>query len=451
MTRTVTPTPWTSSRALALAREQGKHSHPTIKGFHMVVSKTGKAVWTVRYRDRDGKDVTKVIGEVAALGNGDTTFSLEQAIERARILREQAKCQPTEMLTFQRGFEDFIKNRVTKTGEPLADRTVEDYNKRWNLYLSEYGELPLAETGVKKWLEILRLIKAKSPAQANGCKALISGIYTHQIMQEALDVNPIVAVHLSRQIMPPKKRTRRVQILDLPRFLSHFNELRSKPAREALMLMLLTGMRHSALLQMKWEHLDLPNQAYVVPPRAEGWKKFEGAFALSYLACALLQERHDAGGPAFSPYIWPGRHGKRAEAHMDCLRGTLVTLCDKAELPRVSEHDIRRTFATLANIALNDNSRMVARLLAHKWAYSQNDGDIGGLQVTLGYIGGEFNETILAANRVAEFISEVCGLLPLSDESADLLRRKGINPEHLELVELDDEDEETPEETAEAA
>lgn len=432
---------WTHEQALLLAKQPGFHPHPTFKGFYIEVSPKGKAVFRVRYRDYLGKDTTKTIGEVARVGDGATSFSLRQALARATTLRETDRTPPSERLTLNGVFEEYLKNRRTKDGEPLAERTIKDYRKKYNGYLKdEAGDWLLADTKADEWLKLLRRISERSPAQANGCKQVISGIYSYLIMLDKLETNPIAKVNKTREILPPPKRKGKLHALDLPGFALALNGLRNKHSACALRVILLTGMRHSATMQMRWEHLNLGDGYYNVPPRAPGWKRFKGPFAFSDLVLALLQERQDNGGPAYSPWVFYGRHGEAAKGHMESVRESLKKACEGLAY-RITEHDLRRTFATLANIALNDNARLVGKLLGHAWTY-ENKEDASGLHTTLGYVIGEIAEARAAANTVACFIAEVSGMLPLSDESADLLRKRGIDPAKLEPVELaDDEDE----------
>lgn len=109
-----------------------------------------------------------------------------------------------------------------------------------------------------------------------------------------------------------------------------------------------TGLRYSEVQRLEWEHVDLIERRMLVPgtktQAARRWAP------LSPAAFAILESRMKGAGPVFG--VW-------GNATRDLARAS-----KRAQVPRVSMNDLRRTFASwLAQAGVS--SLTTAKLLGH--------------------------------------------------------------------------------------
>jgi integrase len=116
-------------------------------------------------------------------------------------------------------------------------------------------------------------------------------------------------------------------------------------------------------------------------------KKLVSAPIPDWLFERVFLPRHAAGGD--SPWVIQSpRYGGRP---LVSVKGSFEALCGETGI-RVGMHDLRRTFATIAQAALRD-VLMVGRLLTHASKAGANEA-----AVTAGYVIPEEDDIRVAAN-----------------------------------------------------
>lgn len=434
---------WPVSRVLALAKQPGQHKHPSVQGFFMRVSPKGKAVWGYKFRDKFSKEQAKTIGEVAAESGGGK-YSLEDALKQYEEVRAYHDgLGDTGELTLQVAFESWITKHKKKGGGDLSSETVNYYRGGFERYFrAEHGKLLLAAVTPEKWMAILDKVKAKSISFARGFMWMWHGIYEHYIELEVLTRNPLAKQLIRNRyagIDSKRPRKSHVAALDLKTFVGNIEKIVGKRNRIATMILTLTGWRHSAVLRMKWSQLDFERGIYNVAEKDVGWKGYVGPVALSDHALAYLDELRQDPRYSGRTYIFEARQGQHD--YMTTVRGS-VAKCATGLGYNVKVHDLRRSFITVGDMVTNGNLRLVGRLVGHKKGKTGDDEDA----MTADYLMRRHALERQTANEIAETIAELGGLLPLSDEVAEMLRRNAIDPSALTLVELDDDDDEGEEE-----
>jgi len=451
-TATVTDsTPWTHTRALQLARTLGKHNHPTATGFFMRVSPAGKAVWAYKFRDAFKEEQTGTLGSVAAISDGEA-LDLADALAAYTKLRayHKAKASPGT-LTVQRAFEEWTVDYRKRGGGMPAPATVQTNSDCYNRYLKpRVGNWLLSKASTEQWRTALLEVKAISPSQARIGYWMMCSIYKHYQELDAVATNPVSkklmrGLFASNELLSKKRQTR-VHTIDLAAFVAGVQALRNTTSRDAIMVMLLTSWRRSAVMQMRWDRIDWRQKTYTVRDAEPGWKKFKGLIALNDYALVYLEDRKRAGGEHISPYVFPARHGK--EEYMQDVRTALQKACAGLGYS-VSPHDLRRTFATIAEVVLGGNLGVVGRLMGH--AQPGAGVQANGLIVsatTAGYIVHELAADSESGRQVAEAILELADLLPMSGETEAAFKKRGIDIKQraLALVEVSDDDEDEDEE-----
>lgn len=452
---------WIESRVGALARQPGKHTHPRIEGFGIRTSPKLHSVWTFRFRGPDGKETPATcgtLGKVAPVSDGRGALCMADALAKFEAIKDAAfnttpPPSPREGLTLLPAFERWLQEHRKDSGHLLAAATVEYYQISVNRYLKEAHGWVLADTTTDDWMQLLSKARERSKTKTRGLFHLLKSIYDHFIELGLLpDKNPIdkrvLRVRFSGSADKVVANTR-VAHMDLPAFYSAVEGLRNTTSRDAILALLLLGWRRSAVLEMEWADINLEEGGYYVRADKPGWKRYEGAMALGHYAVRLLRERKErmAAKPGgLGQWVFPARHGdKAAKPCLGGVRGSLETVEQHIGY-RVRPQDLRRTFITIADLALNGKLRMVGRLVGHRQLKRKDEDDDEGTDQTAAYAGRAHSHERRAASVAEEVLLEIAGALPLSAETQALLREAGLDPSQLTLTEVpDDDDDDTDE------
>jgi integrase len=152
-----------------------------------------------------------------------------------------------------------------------------------------------------------------------------------------------------------------------------------------LLVILLTGLRRTEAMQLKWENIDFDARSLTVMDT----KNHENhELPLSDHLYDLLKNRHEE---AYSPYVFPG-DGKRG--HIIEPRKTMnkITECCGVTF---TLHDLRRTFITIAE-SLDIPAYALKRLLNHKM----------NQDVTAGYIISDIERLRRPMQMVTDYLME---------------------------------------------
>jgi integrase len=441
---------WVASRAAALADVPGKHRHPTLRGFFMQVSPKKKAVYGYRIRDHKGKFQGDTFGEVAERsGRGLTLDKAVQLFEAKRAFYK-APDRP-EQVTLAVGFQAWMQ-RERKGGGKRSDRTNVNYNEVYDRRLKELGgHLVLSETDGDRWEEVLKVAKfgaaekkvgekvvpAKkgSPSEARVAYWIVSAIYRRYVELRVLPYNPL-AVETLRTAFAGKDskniRTGHIDAIRLKAFMDGLNNAANRGhGKRAVRCILLSGWRLNCILQMKWAQIDFKTGIYTVLPYEEGWKGYVGEIAINEYVLGFIRERKEQGGTAESNYVFPSSYGSKHE-YMVNPSGTLKTASFGVGW-YVPAHDLRRTFATIADVVLDGNGRLIGLLLGHSQSGAQ-EGSALVNPVTGKYLVRNMQGERESSRQVAEAILQIAGMLPMDDELAAKFKKRGVDIEQITLL-----------------
>jgi len=472
---------WNDSITYALSRRPSTkpYSDPGMAGFGMVVSATS-ARWHVRVSVTENgkrKFHEKTLGFVARAGDvadGEFTLTLTQAQDQARAWQRFMKLpaaerekrdadRAAENICLETIIVPFLAERRTKNGTHLAATTVEGYRACYERYLQPYKHWPLVEyqRKVSEWQQVIKKIDSEhSNSWAWHTLNLLSGIYNFLQTKQLCDFNPLSNVRRTRIIKRTPVRKASVSTLDLPKFVTQLQTTRGRNSKEAALMMLLGGFRGSAVMQLKWEHVDLSNkmlkipavddQTEVCPVEAPqpgtavdsivvvesgmpGWKGFSGDYPLNDAVFEILQRRHEVREHG-AVYVFPARHGD--QPHMVDIRGALERGSEGLGV-KVYRHMLRKTFGTIANVVFPGDIMLIGALLTHRWALP----DAPQAGVTSDYLVATERMRI-ATNRVADVIQQIAGMKPLTEETIAMLKRAAIDTSKLTITATPDDDDE---------
>jgi len=115
-----------------------------------------------------------------------------------------------------------------------------------------------------------------------------------------------------------------------------------------ILLIITTGLRSEEARALKWENVDLRKErlAFIIPDTKNGLDHTVSITPLSY-SMLLYRKEHGEG----SEYVFRIKESSKAKSgYVTNIKKTLGNICRLAEIPVVTVHDLRRTFATVLNL-----------------------------------------------------------------------------------------------------
>lgn len=437
-------------------RKPGRYTDKDFPSLGLQVSPKLKAVWFARFRDSAGLEhrlTKKGVAAHAGLADGLTSFDYEQAKAWAIAQMQQANKSPdqraaevadAEYSTLAKVWDTFLRDRRTRGGQPLSPATKTDYTKWYRAALQPVKDLKLTDVSVTEWTKFLGDVdtthgKSKALYMLN----IVSAVYSFLMGLDKADVNPMTKVRLRRLFIAPTPRARHLPAIRLRSFYQGIDvALTRRDSKDALKLLFMSGMRLSGALGMRWDQLNLDEGFYYVLPGQAGWKGFTGVVPLSDYVIELLRSRKGRDDSQV-PYIFPKRHGTSSPPHLSRVSDALKTVCMECDLPRVSAHDLRRTFASAARLRFGAEIDKVAVLLTHKWAVDDRNMVVSASQITKQYIQHDLTTLRTIANDAAEFLLELVGERPMSEKTAERLKQAGHSVDDFKLLSLPEGGEES--------
>jgi len=157
---------------------------------------------------------------------------------------------------------------------------------------------------------------------------------------------------------PERKRERFVQTYELPKV---FNAIAQEPnlyVRAAFLLSLYTGARRNEVLSLKWADLSLNgvHSTWTIPQTKNNRPH---TLPLSDPAVSLLKGIPQLEG---NPYVFPGHKGT---GHLVNLSKPWKRIRERAEIPDVRIHDLRRTVGSMLK-ASGEDLTLIAKVLNHQ-------------------------------------------------------------------------------------
>lgn len=219
-----------------------------------------------------------------------------------------------------------------------------------------------------------------TPYQANRVLGLLSAMFNYAIAEKKLKENPAKGIKKFHEV----QRERFLTIEEMQKLREAIEGYSDESARDAMLLLMLTGSREGEVLKATWEEFDLVRGIWTKPSHHTKQKKLEH-IPLSPPAIKLLQRMRpeNATGPLFL-----GREKKDEKETKKDARTTLrrpwVQVCKAAGLveattvkgkrrmktryrPTLRVHDLRHNFAShLASSGVT--LQVVGKLLGHTMA-----------------------------------------------------------------------------------
>jgi integrase len=326
-------------------------------GLYLQISKFGTATWVFRYRVGDKL-------RTAGLGSLDT-WSLAQARERARLMRQQRDdgIDPIDDRRARRTRESVEAAKV-KTFRECAEAYIKSQQAGWRSHKSHaawtatletyvypvFGKLPVQAVDVGLVLGAIEPIWATKPETASRVRGRIESILDWATAREyrqgenparwrgRLEKTLPAPAKAKRALRQSSGRTAHHPALPYPEIGGFMADLREQEGfgARALEFAILTAARTGEVIGARWQEFDLENHMWTIP--AERMKSGrEHRVPLSDAALTIVEKM---AAIRSGDVVFPGiRHGE-GMSNM-----TLLALLRRMGRDDVTVHGFRSTFS----------------------------------------------------------------------------------------------------------
>jgi integrase len=363
-----------------------------LRGFGVLVSGTTDAKsFIVQRRLPSGKSRRVTVGATAEFARVEDARrkagALLLGLREGKDPREERRKAAARDRTLGHWFERYVEAR-----KKLRASSVDHYRKWLALYLDDWRDRPIREITPDMVEERHAAIgKTAGPASANVAMKLLRAIWTFAgDRDETLAANPVR--RLKESWFPIAPRTRMVKPDQLPAFYRALEGLENQIVADFLRLLLFTGMRRNEAAALRWDEVDFSERVIRLPAARSKNKRALDLPMTSFVRDLLVARRvlGDDGGFVFG--------GSGRTGHLVDPARSLEEIEAKTGI-RISPHDLRRTFITVAE-STNISYLSLKALVNHS---------IGG-DITAGYMQMSTERLRGPAQRVCDRLAERCGI-----------------------------------------
>lgn len=354
-----------------------------LQGFGLRVGVTKKTY--IVQGNVNGKDQRYTIG-------AHGTYTPETARQAARELLlkmskgisliDEKKAKRVKKCTLKEVYDRYISERSGS----LTERTIANYDGYIRNHISKWSSTSLeniSRDDIIGHYEHMR--KLGKDALARQVFKFLQTLYSYaQIDNEDLK-NPVEILSKKKMWIAKKRRETYIKNYQLPKWYQSVMKLNNHSIRDALLVILFTGMRKNEVFTMKWSYVDFEDKTLKIP-----FTKNKKPLVLplnSYLYNIFSERKKYAGE---SEWIFPG-NGK--SGHITEAKKAVKAIVSDSNIDFMI-HDLRRTFATITS-SMDVSAYNVKRLVNHSMA----------ADVTAGYIINNVDNLRDVSERIGEKIS----------------------------------------------
>lgn len=377
-----------------------------VRGLQLQVTPGGAKSFKV-YKRVNGRPQRLHLGTYPDLNPAQARRLAQQALgqiaagEDPTAVRRAARTRGT---TLADAVEDFFATRA------LKPKTRYDYEKAMARGFPDWMRRPLTEISKEAVVRrFSKLTDERGPADANLCMRILRSVlnfarayYETPQGESLLPENPVARLTQARAWHRPKRRRTVIHRDDLRAWLEAVDSLRddAEPTAWAvadwLTLLLFTGLRRTEGLALRWADVDLRGGTLTIP---EPKNHEPHQLPLPRFVHSRLEARRRANPRDL--YVFQRRIPVDGEpAPLTEPRAYLQRVKARSGV-NFSPHDLRRTFATVAEGA-EISPYALKRLLNHKL----------GQDVTAGYIVTDVERLRAPMARIETVLLEAAGLSP---------------------------------------
>ncbi|MCX7084932.1 MAG: tyrosine-type recombinase/integrase [Methylococcales bacterium] len=283
---------------LASKATDQEYSDTVVIGLKLLVGKKGNKRFLFRYHLRNRKCSTS-LGTFGAI-----------SVDEARVLANQYKAlvsqgrdpkQERDEFKNRICFGEFIHQHYLPHARSYKRSIDSDESKFKHYLLPKFGDVPLADITTKQVQNYHNFIKAKlSPATANRHLSLLHRIFNLAMQWGYLEKNVCTGINKFQENNKHQRFLNNEEIRNLFYAADSDDNIY---AATYVKILLLTGVRRSEGLGMKWDHLQLdgPKPMWYVPHTKSGKSRY---VILNPMAVEILKSLPKVYG---NPYVFVGK------------------------------------------------------------------------------------------------------------------------------------------------
>lgn len=300
------------------------------------------------------------------------------------IAKEKAKARDRGMRVSE-VLESYFIARTS-----LKPSTVENYNRLFRLYLSDWMKTPIAEiTKDMVARRHLKIAQDSGEAAANNTMRTFRAVYNYanEIMDDSLPVNPVKRLSNTRQWFKVGRRQTLVEESDLAAWYNAVGTLDNPTIRDYLHLLLFTGARRREIACLRWDDVDMENRKFVLLRTKNGNPLY---LPMSDHIVEIFRKRAEVRE---NDFVFPGA-GKTG--HLIDPRRQMSKVTELTGI-KFTVHDMRRTYASAIDGIVGYYE--LKRLLNHS---------VKSDDVTAGYVIKQLEKLRPLMQRVTDHIVALC-------------------------------------------
>lgn len=378
------------------------HWDTDLKGFAVLCSGVSNARTYIAQRDMpNGKTRRVTVGAVAEI---DLSVARERAADMLDDLRRgNDPKKKVANLTLQSALDTYLAAR--KDLSPASVKAyrsgVEQYLAAWlNLHLRDITSEMVEDRHRSIAADISKGERYKGTTTANLAMRALRVLWNFAA-ERTPDLPPNPVRRLRRQWFAEPRRERVVSADQMPKFYEAVCRLPNPVARDLILTLLFTGLRVGECSSLRWDNVDLGQRVIRLPATStKAGRKLD--LPMTDFVRDLLVARRALGDAKF---VFPGPAG-----HITDASHPLNAVADATGI-KVSAHDLRRTFITVAATSTNVSSLALKALVNHSL----------GKDVTSGYVQMTVDHLREPAQRICDKLKELCNItIPAGENVAKL-------------------------------
>jgi integrase len=239
-------------------------------------------------------------------------------------------------------------------------------------------------------------IRTNGPGVANATMKILRAVINHVLEnEEYADIIKSNPVKLGKAWNRLKIREKLVTPDKLPSWFRAVHESEHPTAKDALLLLLFTGVRSKTeAFRLKWSDIDWTSR---IINFSDTKNSTTLRLPMSTYVYDLLKNREKVKLPN-AVYVFPSSEAK--EGHVTDIRDELEKINIKAGTT-ITPHDLRRTFTTYADDDLGISFSTIKALVNHE---SNSGTTSGSTDVTAGYIKVQMPQRREAMQKISDYI-----------------------------------------------
>jgi integrase len=336
------------------SKRRARYYDTASKGLELCVTETKKVFYTYKWLSSINRPQRVLIGPFPQFTITKARTANDHNIRQmsAGIDPSASKVAQREELTLGEVFQQLLEDYYSLE----RPNSVYDYQLAFKNHLNRWKNKKMSSIEPRDVIALRsRLRKEAGPSAANKVLRLLSSIFNKAIKNQLITCNnPASGI----SVFPTKPRMRIIAEDEMRPFLEAVYREDNDAVRDAVLLMLFTGVRKTNVLSAKWKNINLNAGTWFIPDTKSGTSQL---VELDSEVIRILSERQ---GFSQNEWVFPA-HKETKTGHVQGIQKGWRRILERADIQDLRLHDLRRTFASY-QISSGVNLRVVQKTLNHK-------------------------------------------------------------------------------------